>query len=95
MKKKLVKVKSKENSMGIASLILGIGSIVLCFVPFSIFIGFVVSIIGIILAVKQKRIYPNAIAVAGLVTSIIGLIVSTLYLIFMIIFFVEVIKFGM
>ena len=69
----------KSNSMGVASLVLGIVSLVLMWVPF---IGLISGIIGLVLALKQKKIMPNGLATGGLVTSIIGMALSTIYLIF-------------
>lgn len=60
--------KKDSNGFGIASLVLGISSIF-----FSLFfIGLLLGIIGIVLAVKQRNVSPNGVATAGLVTSIIG-----------------------
>ena len=73
----------KSTNMGTASLVLGIVSIVLCWVPF---LGVVTGIIGIILAGKQKKIFPTGLATAGFVTSIVGLILSGFYLVFWLFF---------
>ena len=69
----------KSNNLGITSLVLGIVSIVLCWVPI---LGLVAGIIAIILSAKQKKIFPNGINTAGLVTGIIGTVFSALYTIF-------------
>jgi len=74
--------KDKPNGLGIASLVLGIVSIVLFWLPF---IGIVMGIVGIILSGKQKKISPNGIATGGLVTSSIGLVISIIYTLFWII----------
>jgi len=71
--------KKKSNNLGIASLILGISSTIFCWVPF---LGIILGVLGIIFSVKQKKIFPNNINTAGLVTSIIGLVLSFLYNIF-------------
>lgn len=63
--------KEKSNSNGIASLVLGIVSVVLPILGINLAAG----IVGIILAKKQKKIYPNGIATAGFILSIIGLAV--------------------
>ncbi|MDO8555640.1 MAG: hypothetical protein Q7R96_00515 [Nanoarchaeota archaeon] len=73
----------KPTNMGTASLVLGIVSIILCWVPF---LGVITGIIGIILAGKQKKIFPTGIATAGFITSIVGLVFSGFYLIFWIFF---------
>ena len=64
-----------KNSYGIASLVLGILSIIFSIIPI---IGVVCGIVGIICAIKQRKIYPNGISTAGLITGIIGLIISAL-----------------
>lgn len=74
--------KHKSNSLGIASLVLGIVSIVFCWVPL---LGLASGIVGIVCASKQRKIYPNGITSGGLVTSIIGVIFSALYNLFWII----------
>jgi len=68
-----------SNGMGVTSLVLGICSIVFCWIPL---LPVITGIIGTVLAIKQKRIFPNDIATGGLVTSIIGLVLSVLMLIF-------------
>jgi hypothetical protein len=71
--------KNTSNGMGVASLVLGIASIVFCWVPI---LGLVAGIVGLILAIKQRKESPNGIATGGLVTSIIGLVLSVIYTIF-------------
>ena len=74
--------KQKSNGLGVSSLILGIMSIVLGWVPI---LGLGAGIVGIVLSNKQKKIYPNGIATGGMVTSIIGVIFSGIYTLFLII----------
>ena len=69
----------EKNSFGIASLVLGIVSIVFCWVPI---LGLVAGILAIVFAVKQRKIAPNGITTGGLVTGIIGLAFSVIYNIF-------------
>lgn len=76
-----------SNEMGVASLVLGIISIVFCWV---LIFGIVAGIVGIILAMKQKKKYPNEIATGGLVTSITGLVFSVMGTLFWIIWIVFV-----
>ena len=75
--------ENKSNGFGIASLVLGIISIACFFLVFYleviIVLGLVSGILGIVFSVKQKKIFPNGIATAGLGTSIIGLILSALW----------------
>lgn len=66
-------VKKRSNGLGITSLILGIGSIVFSWVPF---FGLISGILGLIFAIKQKKVWANGIAQAGLITSIIGVVFS-------------------
>ena len=81
-------VENKPNGYGIASLVLGIISIVFCWLPI---LGLVSGILGIIFHVRQKKIFPNGISTGGLVTSIIGLVFSALYFIILL-FFVAIIR---
>ncbi|MEK6927685.1 MAG: hypothetical protein AABX11_04600 [Nanoarchaeota archaeon] len=62
---------SKDNSMGITGVILGITSIV-----FSGVSGIILGIVGLIFALKQKKYSPNKWSKAGVVLNIIGIIVS-------------------
>ncbi|MBN1533952.1 MAG: DUF4190 domain-containing protein [Spirochaetes bacterium] len=69
--------------MAVASLILGIVAIVFSFIPVVNFIGPIVGIVGIILgAVSMKNLkaagQPTGMATGGLVTSIIGTVLSLL-----------------
>ena len=68
--------KIESTGYGIASLVLGIVSIVFCW---AFIFGVVAGILGIIFYVQQRKRSPNGMAIAGLVTSIIGLVISTLY----------------
>lgn len=71
--------ENKSNGYGIASLVLGIISIIFCWIPI---LGLVSGILGIIFYAQQKKIFPNGISTGGLVTSIIGLVFSALYNLF-------------
>ena len=64
---------NKPTGYGVASLVLGIAAFVLIgiFAPF----GLICSILAIIFARKQNKIYPNGIATAGLILGIIGTII--------------------
>jgi len=63
--------KEADNSFGIASVILGILSIVLASVP-----GIIFGIIGLFFASKQKKIHANKWSKAGFILAIIGIILS-------------------
>ena len=62
---------NESNGMAIASLILGIISILFNFIGYS-WIGLILGIVGIILGVNAKKKNPSSMASAGLVLSIIG-----------------------
>lgn len=63
--------------MAIASLVLGIISVVFFFVPFYGWIGIIFGVVGIILgAMGQKDPEKKGIATAGLVLSIVGAVLG-------------------
>ena len=65
--------------MGVASLVLGIISIVCSFFGAFSWIGIVLGIAGVIFgAIGRKNIYKQGVATAGLVCSIIGLVLSSI-----------------
>ena len=67
--------------MAVASLVLGILSLVFAFLPFIPFGGFICSILGLIFAIVAKRNVQSGntgMATGGLVCSIIGLILSVI-----------------
>ena len=68
--------KAKSNGYGIASLVLGIVSVVIFWIPL---IGLVPGILSLIFANKQKRIYPNGITTAGFILGIVGIVLGELY----------------
>lgn len=78
MAKKEVKKKNSDNKFGFTAFILGILSIVLFF---TVFPSLILGILGIIFAVLQLRKGKNKLAIAGLVLSIIGLIVGIILVI--------------
>lgn len=70
---------NKTNGMAVAGLVLGIVSIVFCWVPF---LGVILGVVGLILSVMgRKQCLPGqtGMATAGLVLAIIGLCISGLY----------------
>jgi membrane-bound ClpP family serine protease len=69
--KAMTKVTPESKGFGVASLILGICSIVFSGVWL---LGIVLGMLGVIFAVIQGRIKPNKVQTAGLVVSIVGLI---------------------
>ncbi len=66
-------MESKARGLGIASLSLGCVSIVFDFIPV---ISLVCGIVGIVLAVKAAKEIKSGIITAGLVTSIVGTVLS-------------------
>ncbi|MFA6073265.1 MAG: hypothetical protein WC758_04080 [Candidatus Woesearchaeota archaeon] len=81
-KTKVVKLQKKVNDdYAVASLILGISSIVL---PV---IGIVTGILAILFANKQRKIESNSMATAGLITGIIGLVFQAIMLLVLIALF--------
>ena len=73
------------KNKGIASLVLGILSLVVVWFGYGTLIALVLSIIGIVLGVgARKELAPDqgrGLATAGMICSIIGLVLSTLWLI--------------
>lgn len=78
----MVAIDSRSKGLGIASLVLGIISVVTCWLPV---IPVVLAVIGLICAVKARNGIPygipgRGVATAGLVLSIIGLVFGSIYL---------------
>lgn len=66
--------------MGVASLVLGIVSIVLGFIPFCGAIAFIPAVIGLILGIvdavkKSKSQEPKGMAIAGIILSAIAIVI--------------------
>lgn len=65
--------------MGVASLILGIFSIVFSFIPVVNWVGIILAVVGVVLgAVGRKNPAKAGVATGGLVCSIIGLVLSVI-----------------
>ncbi|MBP3490171.1 MAG: hypothetical protein J6K53_17545 [Roseburia sp.] len=65
--------------MGIASLVLGIVSIVMsCCITY---VGLICGVVGIILAIMSNKKGKNNMATAGLVCSIIGIVLAIILII--------------
>ena len=69
--------------MGIASLILGITSMILGFFPLINIVALIFGICGTTLAVIELKKIKTRIAIGGLVTSIIGIIISLIIILLM------------
>ena len=87
--KELKKQKSLESNevtqlthaWGIASLCCGIAGLVLFLAPY---LGIVFSILAVVFHSKQKKIEPTGVSMGGYVTGIIGIVINSLMLIFVI-----------
>ena len=69
--------------LGIASMICGILALLICYVPWVNIASLVLSIVGLVLAIMAKKKNaevgaPPGMATAGLVTSIIALVISAI-----------------
>lgn len=74
----------QKNSYAIAALVLGIVSIVFSFIFVWVFVwvGLIAGVVGIILAVKGRKIEDKkGMATAGLVCSIIGTSLSGIFVV--------------
>ncbi len=72
-------VGERKHGLGVASLVLGILSIISFYI---IITGIVFGTVGIVLAARQLKQDPTGAAKAGLTTSIIGLSLSVLLIVF-------------
>ena len=68
-----------NKSLAIASLVLGILSIVFAFVY--IYVGLIAGVVGIVLGVKARKETPCGLATAGFVCSIVGTALSAVMLV--------------
>lgn len=67
-----------NDGRAVASLVLGIISLVTMFTGTFAIVGVVLSIIGLILGIKSKKDNPSGMATAGIVLSIIALVLTAL-----------------
>jgi len=65
--------QQKNNGKAVASMVLGIISVIFIFTGSFSLIGIVLAIIGLILGISAKKESPSGMATAGIVLSIIGL----------------------
>lgn len=70
--KKPTKAEESVKGIATASLVLGIVGVATCWFGFLSILGFACSIIGIVLAVKARKVAKTSMSTAGLVLSIIG-----------------------
>lgn len=66
-------MENKTNPKAVASLVLGIISLVFIFFGTFAFIGMILAIVGLILGISAKKEQPTGLATAGIVLSIVGL----------------------
>ena len=79
---RILSEKELTHSWGIASLCCGIAGLVLFLAPY---FGIVLSILAVVFHSKQKKIEPTGVSMGGLVTGIIGIVINSLILVFMLI----------
>ena len=79
----------KDNSFGVAGVILGILSLCLVIIPM---VGLALGIIGVIFAYKQKKRGANSWSKAGLWLSWIGVVIGAFWSIYYIKTMIEVAK---
>lgn len=70
--------ENKTDNKAIASLVLGIISLVFIFFNTFAFLGMILAIVGLILGINSKKERPSSMATAGIVLSIIGLVLCAL-----------------
>lgn len=78
----VINIYTEEKAMGVASLVLGIISIVISVFGTGSFgwLGLILGIIGIVLGVEGKKVPEQAgMAKAGFICSIIGVVLSLLF----------------
>ncbi|MFH1271199.1 MAG: hypothetical protein ABII03_06210 [Nanoarchaeota archaeon] len=71
-------MKKEDNSFGVASVILGIFSILSAYPPLH---GIILGVIALIFGIKQQKLSPNKWGRRGKVLAIIGIVISVLFFI--------------
>jgi len=66
-------MEQKSNGKAIASLVLGIISLVLIFTGYGTLVGIISGVVGLIIGIGARKENPSGMATAGIVLSIIGL----------------------
>ena len=66
------------DGKAIASLVLGIVSLVTIFFGYGALLGLILSIVGLILGINSKKTRPSGMATAGVVLNIIALVLCAL-----------------
>jgi len=83
-----LKKKRKDNHFGVASLALGILSILFSIIPF---LSLIAGILGIVFAVKQKKTWYSVSAKAGLITSIVGIVITLVLMFFRLLYILTIV----
>ena len=73
-------IQNKPEALGIASLVLGIFSIMLCFTSFFAFILGALAVVFGILQIKKK--YSIGLGIAGISTAVVGILLSLVIVLF-------------
>lgn len=73
-------MKTKSKSYGIASMLCGAFSIPLVIAPY---FGLPLSILAVVFNYKQKQISPNGLGIAGMVMGIIGIVLNSVMVLFL------------
>lgn len=68
----------QSNGKAVASLVLGIVSLVCIFFGYGALLGIVLGVVGIILGVMARKEAPSGMATAGLVLSIIAIVLCVI-----------------
>ncbi len=67
-------MENQKNGKAIASLVLGIISVVFIFFGYGALVGIVTGIIGLVLGIQAKKEQPCGMATAGIVLSVIAIV---------------------
>lgn len=71
-------MEQKQNGKAIASLVLGIVSLVFIFTGNFALLGVAAGIVGLVLGISARKENPSGMATAGIVMSVIGLALCVL-----------------
>ncbi len=81
-------VNSQNTSKGTAGFVLSLIGLILVFFPY---VGIILSILGLIFSIKQRKINKTGLSTAGLVIGIIGIIINIIVLILTIFVIISII----
>lgn len=77
--------RQSGNGLAIAGMVVGICGLLFCWIPF---LGFLITLTGLILSAFGMKSRARGMAVAGLVTSIVGLLVALLMSVILVLNFI-------